>query len=86
MSEQEIVIRYRMPSVPADVEEDEKGLIEDAQRNFAGQIINIALNYMNDNGVEFISAKKRLGHELAVDNLNDRRSREISVPEFLAVK
>ena len=83
MREQEIVIRYRMPSIPLEVDEGEKRLMEEAQRNFAGQIITLAMGRMEDNGVEFVSARKKEGYELAADYLGGRNYGVISLPEFL---
>lgn len=86
MTEQEIVIRYRMPSIPLEVDGEEKQLMEEAQRNFAAQIITLAMGRMEDNGVEFVSARKKDGYDLAAEYLDSRRSGEVSLPEFMSVK
>ncbi len=86
MREQEIVIRYRIPSIPSEVEGDEKRLMEEAQRNFAGQIITLAMGRMEDNGVEFVSACKKDGIDLAANYLAGGRFDAVSPPEFLKMK
>lgn len=80
MREEEIVIRYRMPSIPAYRDEVDKEMMEEAQRNFGGQIISLVMEHMDKNNVELIAVRKRTGIEVLADSLLNKRSGGISVP------
>lgn len=59
MKEEEIVIRYRMPSIPAGTKPKEKEMMEEAQRNFAQQVIGMVMDHLKENGVELMEARKK---------------------------
>lgn len=83
MKDEEIVIRYRLPSTPVEVTEDERKMMEEAQKNFGGQVIKLVMKHLEDNGVELIAARKKDCREIMMERISRcRNSREISVPEI----
>lgn len=83
MKDEEIVIRYRLPSIPAGVAGDEKKLMEEAQKNFGGQVIKLVMKHLEDNGVELMATRKKDWQEIMMEKTSRcRPSGEISVPEI----
>lgn len=79
MREEEIVIRYRMPSIPAYV--DDKEMREEAQRNFAQQVIGMVMDHLNENGVELMEARKKDFVEIQMERFRRADSAgEVLVP------
>lgn len=82
MKEEEIIIRYRIPSIPTGMEAAEKEMMEDAQRMFGGQVIGIVMDHLEKNGVELLAARRRDHMDLAAERLMSIRNGEnITVPD-----
>lgn len=60
MREEELVIRYRIPDIPAGAEPVEKEMMEEAHRHFGQQVIGIVMEHMFENGVELLEARKKI--------------------------
>lgn len=81
MKDEEIVIRYRLPSIPVDMAKNEKEMMEEAQRNFSGQIIKLVMEYLEDNSVELMEARKKDFMEIQMEKIRRAGSAgELSVP------
>lgn len=80
MKVEEIVIRYRMPSIPADTAPREVKMMEEAQRMFGGQIIGMVMAHLEKNGVELLAARRKDHLDLAEEHLQRIRKGNISVP------
>lgn len=59
MREEELVIRYRIPSIPEDTAPKEMKLMKEAQRHFGQQVIGMVMEHMAQNGVELLEARKK---------------------------
>lgn len=81
MKDEEIVIRYRLPSIPVDMAKNEKEMMEEAQQNFSGQIIKLVMEYLEDNGVVLLAAQKKDWQEIIAEKLHRyKHPGEISIP------
>lgn len=81
MKEEEIVIRYRIPSIPVGTKPKEKEMMEEAHRNFGQQIIGLVMDHLKENGVELMEARKKDFVEIQMEKLRRSGSAgEVSVP------
>lgn len=81
MKEEEIVIRYRIPSIPVGTKPKEKEMMEEAHRNFAQQVIGMVMDHLNENGVELMEARKKDFVEIQMERFRRADSAgEVLVP------
>ena len=81
MREEELVIRYRIPSIPAETEPADKGMMEEAQRHFGQQVIGLVMEHMFENGVELLEARKKDFVEIQMEKIRrGGNAGEISIP------
>lgn len=81
MREEELVIRYRIPDIPAGMELREKEMMEEAHRHFGQQVIGLIMDHLNQNGVELLEARKKDFVDIQLERF--RRSGnagELSIP------
>lgn len=69
MREEELVIRYRIPSIPEDTAPKEMKLMKEAQRHFGQQVIGMVMEHMAQNGVELLEARKKDFVEIQLDRV-----------------
>lgn len=81
MREEELVIRYRIPDIPAGAEPAEKEMMEEAHRHFGQQVIGIVMEHMFENGVELLEARKKNFVEIQMEKAHrGRNAGELSIP------
>lgn len=81
MREEELVIRYRIPSIPEDTAPKEMKLMKEAQRHFGQQVIGMVMEHMAQNGVELLEARKKDFVEIQLDRVRrGGNAGEISIP------
>ncbi len=81
MKEEELVIRYRIPPIPAGTEPEEKAFMEEAHRHFGQQVIGLVMEHMFENGVELLEARKKDFVEIQMERMcQGRNAGEISIP------
>lgn len=82
MREEEIVIRYRMPSIPAGTEQADREMMEEARRMFSGQVIGMVMDHLEKNGVELLAVRRRDHMDLTAERLmRIRNGEDITVPD-----
>ena len=81
MKEEEIVIRYRIPSIPAGAKPKEKEMMEEAHRNFGQQVIGLVMDHLQENGVELMEARKKDFVEIQMEKFRrGSNAGELAVP------
>lgn len=81
MREEELVIRYRIPSIPVSTGPAEKEMMEEAHRHFGQQVIRMVMEYLSDNGVELLEARKKDFIEIQLEKIRGGGSAgELSIP------